>query len=401
MMRSLPLLLIILLAGCSGPSSQQKPAAVSKDPPRTTIRSSMQADTVAAAPDTIAAPRLVDVDTLLDDYACFLAGIQPRKYYLRLAAIPAWREHAARCARDWTTVQENKIRRIRRWSTTHPVLARAPRTLFYPFAGADFLFADAYFPACDTIIMVGLEPVGSILELHAMRDETCASFLAKLNASMAYVNRTGYFITKKMRSALYREDLNGTLPLIMFYIKRCGFQLAGVDPVTLDSTGAPVPRGQGLGRMYSGVRIRFTDSSRVERRTLYYFSFNLSSSAARSHAAFYRFAGRSGPFAVFLKAASYLMHDKASFSAIRNLLLDRAAVILQDDSGIPYKSFDPARWTVELHGSYSRVLPIFRGNFQPDMALAYRNRTTKRTLPFRIGYNTAVGETNLQVAARK
>jgi hypothetical protein len=78
-------------------------------------------------------------------------------------------------------------------------------------------------------------------------------------------------------------------------------------------------------------------------------------------------------------------------------------MIVQDDSGIPYKYFVDGKWQVQLYGGYKKVIPLFSSRIQPDMVRAYADTTklTSRYLPFRIGYNVAVGETNLQVLYKK
>ena len=78
-------------------------------------------------------------------------------------------------------------------------------------------------------------------------------------------------------------------------------------------------------------------------------------------------------------------------------------MLVQDDSGIPYKYFVDGKWNINLYGVYKRVLPIFRSYIQRDMIAAYNDSTKLITsnLPFGIGYNTAFGETNIQVFYKK
>jgi hypothetical protein len=382
--------------GGSGPrTSVETPQPAARTIPAVVRDTSVKVDQAMAE---AAAP--AEIDTLLDDYASFLAGVKPVKYYTRLADARAWNEYAAQVRKDWLNVRNEKLLKIRSWANGDEALARTYGTLFYPFAGADFLFANAYWPGIDTTIMVGLEPAGSPLELYAMRDENVISFLKKMNASLSYVNRTGYFITKKMRASLYREDLNGTLPLMLFYLKRYGYLLSGMDFVTLDTAGTPVVRGPGTGRKYSGVRIRYTDSARTAHKTLFYFSFNLCDSYAKTHREFYRFIAARGRMAGFLKAASYLMHNASGFCTIRKTILENCGTVLQDDSGIPWKEFNNGLWHTRLYGNYTRIIPIFRRYFQRSLAEAYSARPVKLRLPFKIGYNTSIGETNLLVAVR-
>ena len=103
-----------------------------------------------------------------------------------------------------------------------------------------------------------------------------------------------------------------------------------------------------------------------------------------------------------LKAASYL-NSREYFSKTRNYILKSSNMIVQDDSGIPYKYFVDGTWNVKLYGGYKKVIPLFSSRIQPDLVRAYADTTklTSKYLPFRICYNVAVGETNLQVLYKK
>ncbi|MEI9892358.1 MAG: hypothetical protein WDN28_00105 [Chthoniobacter sp.] len=74
-------------------------------------------------------------------------------------------------------------------------------------------------------------------------------------------------------------------------------------------------------------------------QTLYYFKTDLSNGGG--NASFLAFCKHHGPGASLLKSASYLMHEE-SFSTIRNFLLANSTLIIQDDSGIPYRALRPA-----------------------------------------------------------
>ncbi len=74
-----------------------------------------------------------------------------------------------------------------------------------------------------------------------------------------------------------------------------------------------------------------------------------------------------GPVTTFAKAASYLMY-KPHFSAIRQFILDQSLYVLQGDSGIPLRYFDPAVWNLRFYGTYAGPIPLFRNCYQADMA---------------------------------
>jgi hypothetical protein len=86
---------------------------------------------------------------------------------------------------------------------------------------------------------------------------------------------------------------------------------------------------------------------------------------------------------------------------IRNYLLDKESSILQDDSGIPYRFFKSASWTVELFGTYTQTIDLFKYKFQSDLQAAYEKQEKKHAVPFRIGYNVKFNETNLLFAKKK
>jgi hypothetical protein len=105
------------------------------------------------------------------------------------------------------------------------------------------------------------------------------------------------------------------------------------------------------------------------------------------------------PYGVYLKAASYLMHN-SSFSAIRGTILNKAHFVLQDDSGIPLYSFEDATWDRQLWGKYTRTISLFRGRYQSSLANAYRN-SAPLPLNFYIGYNISHKECNMMWFRKK
>ncbi len=80
-----------------------------------------------------------------------------------------------------------------------------------------------------------------------------------------------------------------------------------------------------------------------------------------------RWVGSFGQGVVYLKAASYLMHE-TYFSNIRNFLMGKAVAVLQDDSGIPFRYFLGGGWQIYFFGRYSGTLDIFKKYYQADLA---------------------------------
>jgi hypothetical protein len=157
----------------------------------------------------------------------------------------------------------------------------------------------------------------------------------------------------------------------------------------------------GTEAMFSpGLDIEFlTEDNKVKH--LYYYSFDLSDVNPKIDN-FFKWVSSFGQHHTMLKAASYL-NSREYFSKTRNYILNSSNLIVQDDSGIPYKYFVNGKWNINLFGIYKRVIPLFSTRIQPDMVAAYRDTSKLITskLPFGIGYNTAFGETNLQVFYKK
>ena len=102
----------------------------------------------------------------------------------------------------------------------------------------------------------------------------------------------------------------------------------------------------------------------------------------------------------FTKAASYLMF-KPYFSAIRQFILDQSLYVLQGDSGIPLRYFDPAVWDLRFYGTYSCPIALFSNCYQADMAARYRRGQDIQPLPFGIDYRHRARTSNLMLASKK
>ena len=78
------------------------------------------------------------------------------------------------------------------------------------------------------------------------------------------------------------------------------------------------------------------------------------------------------------------MH-KSYFSIIRNTVLNKSTLILQDDSGIGYKFFDQTKWDITLYGTYEKPIDLFKEHFEPDLFEAFKKNA--KPLNYRIGYS--------------
>lgn len=336
-----------------------------------------------------------------EDMANILSGISPDRDYKNIEKEKFWPEYQKIMEKEWRTVFRDKVMPIRKWTDVHlPDLNKNITTLFYPFGGADFLFANSFFPNMRNYILIGLEPVGNFQDLETRPSEKNEIYLKKIAKAVYTPRRFGFFQTHRMAEELNQEDLNGTVHLFAFYIKRCGYHLSDVKYFSLDKLGKIKESLPEKDHKPYGVQFDFYGSSESQKQTLYYFSYDLSDDNLIKNNEILLFAKSFGRLTTYLKAASYLMHI-ARFDMIRNFILDTSDEILEDDSGIPYRQFHPNKWKINLYGTYSRTIRLFKNKYQPDLKKAYEESPCKGDLPFWIGYNISHREVNLLYAKRK
>jgi hypothetical protein len=313
----------------------------------------------------------------LDETAQFLGGLPVKGPLEPLTQSEAWRNHANALDEAWFKKEYHQLTPIRAWMGVNAnEYYNSTNTAYYMFGGPDFLYAHAFFPNANTYILAGLEPVGQVPDLSRLNPEALGGELSALRASMHTILQTHYFITKDMRADLGR--VGGTLPILYVFLARRGCTV-------LDTTYIKTPA--------EGVKITFVH--RGPKQTLYYFKTDLSGGKSP----FLSWCAAQGPGLSLLKAASYLMHGEG-FAGVRNFLLEHSRVIIQDDSGIPLRSFTKG-WTVNCYGRYVPHAEMFGKFHQPDLAAIYAKDPPPSELGFSFGYHWQKDRGLLMMATRK
>ena len=105
------------------------------------------------------------------------------------------------------------------------------------------------------------------------------------------------------------------------------------------------------------------------------------------------------PATALIKSASYLLHDN-QFAQTRALLLESADVVVQDDTGIPYRYFSQAPWQVKLYGRYHKPIKPMTYGYQKDLDAAFKAKSDLPDLPFPFGYHWRGKQSGLMVVHR-
>jgi hypothetical protein len=325
------------------------------------------------------ASALAQQPATVDETARFLAGMPVTGALEALTREPAWQAHVVAMDEAWLRKQQLQIVPIRDWMMANaPAYHTSNATMYYMFAGPDFLYANILFPKARTYILAGLEPIGQAPDLTRLSPETLRSNLSVLRDSMNSILRFQYFITKDMRAGLGRGNVNGTLPILYVFLARLGYTVLDVAPVSSPTEG-----------------VKITFAGRGESQTLYYFKTDLSG----GNSPFLRWCAARGPGLSLLKAASFLLHGDG-FSGARSFLLQNSRVIVQDDSGIPLRAFSKG-WKVDCYGRYVPHKGEFEKYHQPDLAALYAHDPPPPPRGFAFGYHWQREDGILMLATRQ
>lgn len=333
--------------------------------------------------------------------AKFIAGIEVEKEgaIAELQKSNVWLNYSQTLDNSWSALEAQQLSKVRRWSDEQlqSIQANAP-TIFYPFSGPDFLYAYSLFPQGSNYIMVGLEPLGSLPDFENMSEGAKAQKLQEIQQSLYAILQFSFFRTKAMAKDLQEK---GVIPILLFFMARTNNEVVDIQYVGIDESGEARSLDD-IGdntNAIPGVKIAFIPEGETEPRSLYYFSTDLSNSGLANTPQFEKFVKQFDNPITYLKAASYLMYNE-SFSQIRDLIFAQSSHILQDDSGIPLRSFDREQWELDFYGTYIAPIDLFKNRYQPELRQIYQSDSSIEPLDFGIGYKY-YQDSNLMLATRK
>lgn len=311
-----------------------------------------------------------------DAQARWIAGLAPHP---TLAPSAEWAAYAKTEDERWQATRA-RVKAMEDWAAHElvPVMPKDP-VLFYPFAGPDVLSASALFGGARRLLLVGLEPVGTLPDPAS--GAVPVGFFSRLGAALADVHRLTFFRTQEMASD-FRQD--GVLGALVATIARLGHRVTRIV-VQAAAAGAS-----------ARARVEWTDWAGAARR-LEYVQADLANAGLKAQPSLVASIHGLAPCVTFLKAAMYLLPE-ARFSTLRQAILDDSAVVVQDDTGMPFRSFD-ARWAVRAFGRYETPGAPYESRLQPDLRAVFERRAPA-PLPFGIGYHVDPRRSNLLVASK-
>ncbi len=357
-------------------------------------------------PNTPAPFASVAKNRYVDDVGRFLGGLPGTEGspFKEQEADEAWKLHASALNTSWHDVEAKRLPPMREFYKTE--LSGKPvdsSVMFYPFSGPDVLTPSVFFPNNQTYVFVAMEPAGTLPTKKELARKFSGAQLAQVRETLGDVMQRSFFITRQMDKQFRGQVSDGLLPAILVLLARTQHTVLGMRYVRIDDNGRLVERASDYrapGRIGNkGVEIDFQTDADKSAHKLFYFSVNLDDAHLAENKQFQTYLASLGDVTTFFKSTSYMLH-RPEFSKIREIVTQKSATVLQDDSGIPFKYFEPARWNVQLYGDYDKPYGSFRYLQQLDLKKAYADGGAKQ-IGFRIGYGYSKAPSNLLLAKRK
>ncbi len=391
----------LVLMACSS-SNHEKETLIQKDStivgaPLTSVNDSLPKATITTNCHNDSLNAVADIMSGIADSSSVLGYIQKSSDF---------KVFSKNFDKRWKTFDSTRLNNLRKFKDTEiSKIVKTQSTLFYPFSGPDILHAQTFFPDVDKYVMIGLEPVGSFPEFNQKEKDSLNTYFSKVNTSLNAILKFSFFRTESMSKDLRNEEVDGTLHLLVLFLKRTGNTLCSAKPVTIDSLGAVkyISSFANLKKLKAntrGVEIMFADINQ-HPKTLYYFSLNASDGGLKSNKGFVTYLKNMGTVNTYLKGASYLMH-KNYFSIIRNTIINQSQHVIQDDSGIAFHYFieSSSKWNYSFYGQYLKPIPMFSAFYQPDLDSLYKQQGSK-PIGFGIGYNFRDKNSNFMIASKQ
>jgi hypothetical protein len=277
------------------------------------------------------------------------------------------------------------------------------KNLLYPFSGPDLLNAYVFFPDHARYVFFSLERPGTLPDLESVTPAQFSKLLQDVRSAFHDIFERNYFITSYMTKQLTTPWIRGTVPVMATMLALMNRRIIRIEPLDLfpDLTHAyELPDAKRPPVLMRAVRIDFASATNgAGIQQLYYVSLDAADKALEFYPDFLSWVSQYKPATVLIKSASYLLHDH-QFSKTRTMLLDAADVLVQDDTGIPFRFISQNPWQVKLYGRYHRPIRPMRYGYQKDLEAAFNSRQEQNSLPFPFGYHWRGQQSGLIVAHR-
>lgn len=339
----------------------------------------------------------------------FIAGVDlsSENSFQSLVSKPSYIAYKNNINKYWDKIEKDYLNKLAEWKEKHLTNFSPNNTTLYPLAGADFINMFNLNSPSPKYIMVGLQKPGYIRDPLLFSDTELRKALSNIQNvvyELAYYN---YSTSRRLQQEASNPYFTGVAPTLLFFIKRLGYDVLNLERIYLDNDGKVQIDNNSFEvfdkKKYTGIKIIFASPDRTQIKELYFLKIWLSSNSASFNTPEGKFFLSHGRLNLMFKSAEYILHTKEYEPFITDLL-PLADRVIQDESGIPFRYFNPDEWSFKLYGKYIGKISLKntpKVPFQNDLYERFQKESYP--LPFAFGYGVLKGKdkSNLLLFERK
>ncbi len=293
----------------------------------------------------------------------------------------------------------------KRWATpARPFFASLvpkdiPKTVIYPFGGADLMTALAVYPDLNEITSVSLEAGGDPRSILRTEPDQIIKHLALHRRFLARLVEYNHSRTLDL-SLLKGTPLPSQMIFALVGLRMHGYEPVGLRAVRLERDGsihyfnaadvaaadAAVEgvkgslRNRKLNDAFAGYELSFRKKGGTTVQVYRHFQANLVNDELAKDDRILKHLGSKGPVAAITKAASYLLWW-GNFKTIRDFILSKVVWMVSDSTGPNPMHLDAKVWEQSVYGTFSGT--FIKSSYEGIEALqALYKVQPKRPLPF-------------------
>jgi hypothetical protein len=336
-----------------------------------------------------------------DHVARFLAGrtlpAQSRLYPLTQKSY--YQRYQLRMEKIRAQIIDRHVSQIAKWQTENGFNPTSDSAV-YPLSGADVTNLITFFPNCSQYLMVALQPANEFSDPAAMTETTLERSLAQLRDTVSDISERNYFRSTVLRSSQKNAGLPGIAPIILTFLSMLDKVVLSYEFVYLSADGTIQKIGAAAPTGPTGLRVYFQAPGETQVHALVYLAITVSPEFASLQLPTGKLLISMGRVNLLLKAAIYLFHEN-QYAGLATTLLQKSDLIVQDDSGIPYRLFPQADWKFAPFGLYKAAARLNDLKWYPAQTeLRELYNTQAKAMNFSFGYGTWSGRSNLLWATR-
>ena len=243
------------------------------------------------------------------------------------------------------------------------------KTLLYPFSGPDFFNAYAFFPDHSRYVFFSLERPGALPDIESVTTLQFVKLLTDVRGAFRDIFERNYFITSYMNKQLTTPWVRGTVPVMATMMALMNRRIVRIEPLDLfpDLTKAyDTPEGNRPRMTFAACASSSPTCCRCHAAALLFLN-RCDRQGARVLSGFSQLGWTAqtvdgvAQVGILLVARRTICQNSGDGAGIRDILV-------QDDTGIPYRYLNQTPWHVKLYGKYHKPVR--------PMGYAYRRTST-------------------------